>query len=874
MKTPTIITSVALLAVSTLMIAPSVSYAKAASKAGKADTEQKADTAKENTDSIEFKKSIADSKVCKGMIDAYFGKDGKLILALPDSVFDHAYLLASRVDGVSETTDLVAGEMNVTPIVIRFSRDDNTVFMHLVQKTPVINSSDPIFSSYQKNFSDPIVKGFKIKMKEAGHSYIDVTNFFMGDEKLITPIKDPSPIAMLLSGKKGIDGSYYEDASGIIDVKSFPENVIIKSRLAYTTDKVTKPYTVIVARSIVRLPDVMMRSRLQDNRVGYFYDTKELYSSEIDGVKPYQIINRFRVEPRDEDLEAYYAGELVEPKRQIVFYIDSAFPEKWRPAVKEGVEYWNKAFEAAGFKNVVEARNFPTDDPDFDSDDVRRNCIRYCVTPTANAMGSSYVDPRTGEILGADVIWYHNVIQLVHDWRFTQTGAVDPRVHTEVFPDSIMHESLTYVAAHEVGHCLGLMHNMGASYAFSVEDLRDPEFTQQYGTTPSIMDYARNNYVAQPGDLERGVRLTPPPIGVYDIHAINWGYRLFPESDDLFAERPLLEKIIREHDGDPKYEFGAQQILGIMDPTDQTEDLSNDLMRAGDLSISNLRLIMENFEDWAGVKGEDYPTLYEKYVNVLKQYSRHISHVIPYIGGVRFREIRQKEDTGDARIYIPKYEQKKAMQWLLNEARTCGWLEPADLMMKFDEPQNWRQRMERTLVGCFISPVVLGRIKAGYERNPSIGYKVEDFLDDVTDEIFIASLRGEALNDTEINLQSTAIASFAKASGLDTFTSSKAALADVDAVAEFNSFMQLASGPAVACSADRSMASSVSDETRAFFRVAMGDNPLPESQMKPLLARQLRRIRSIYSKAAKKTSDTVTKEYYIYQLRVLDRLLE
>lgn len=234
------------------------------------------------------------------------------------------------------------------------------------------------------------------------------------------------------------------------------------------------------------------------------------------------------MEPKKEDLDKYFQGELVEPQKPIVFYVDSAFPEKWRTAIHQGIEDWNTAFETAGFKNAIKAVDYPKNDPDFDPDDMRYSCFKYAATATANAMGPSHVDPRTGEILTGDVIWYHNIISLLHNWRFVQTGAVDPRVRCQVFDDDVMRESIRYAAAHEIGHTLGLMHNMGASYSFPVDSLRSPSFTQKYGTTPSIMDYARNNFVAQPGDVERGVKLTPPVLGVYDIHAINWGYRLIP----------------------------------------------------------------------------------------------------------------------------------------------------------------------------------------------------------------------------------------------------------------------------------------------------------------------------------------------------------
>ncbi len=823
-------------------------------------------------DSADFAKAVEGAKVYKGMFNAYLDKKGKLFLEIPDSAFNHDYMLVNRIKSVSLTSDYVAGQMCSTPLLINFTKDDNKVYLTLVQTDNVVSDTDPIKASFERNFINPVLKGFKIEKSKKGSVLIDVTSFFSGNEKSITPIKDNNPIAKLLGARDGIKGTYYADGSAVTSVKSFPENVEIESQLAYTTSNATRPYTVVMSRSIVKLPDEPMKTRLQDNRVGFFCTDKNLYSSSLDRVTPYTIIHRHRLEPREEDMDAYFAGQLVEPKKKIVFYVDSAFPEKWRGAVKEGIEYWNVAFEAAGFKNAVEARDYPKNDPNFDPDDMRFYCVRYCVTPTANAMGPSYIDPRTGEILGADVIWYHNILSLVHNWRFTQTAAVDPRVRTKVFADSVMYESLTYVAAHEIGHCLGLMHNMGASYSFTLDNLRDPAFTQKYGTTPSIMDYARNNFVAQPGDFERGVRLTPPPVGVYDIHAINWGYRIIPGAKTMEDEKPVLDSWIRKHDGDKMYEFGAQQFMGLIDPTDQTEDLGNDHIKAGDMSISNLKIIMKNLEDWAGEKDSNYDPLLDTYRAVVQQYLRHVGHVYPYIGGVVFKEIRQGHDEGNAKSYIPRAEQKKAMDWLLSQVRSCDWLAPKDLMLKWEEPYQWQAKFQRNVVGCLLSSGNLQRILEGGELDPVKNYTLPDYMNDAVRGIFAATYLGKKLDAVERNMQASAITAMIKYSGLQP-AQAKSTKKSITVTEEFELMMSEGIEPSIPCGVCHHVHGDELEGDNSFFRLLMGQPVLSSIELQPLMTAQLRKVLSLYKGKRLATTDVTTRNFYDFQIHNIEKVL-
>lgn len=456
---------------------------------------------------------------------------------------------------------------------------------------------------------------------------------------------------------------------------------------------------------------------------------------------------------KPEDMEKFKAGELVEPKEPIVYYIDRATPEKWRPYIKEGIEDWQKAFEAAGFKNAILAKDAPTpeEDPDWSPEDVRYSVVRYLASPIPNANGPHVSDPRSGEILESDINWYHNVMTLLRNWYFVQTAAINPEAQNVKFKDEIMGRLIRFVSSHEVGHTLGLPHNMGSSVAYKVEDLRDPEFTQKYGTAPSIMDYARFNYVAQPEDGDVAMM---PNIGPYDKYAIEWGYRPIP-GKNATEEKPILDDWILEHAGDPMYRFGRQQSGGVIDPSSQTEDLGDDAMLASEYGIKNLKRIVPNLIEWTAEDGKDYEDLDDLYGQVLSQYNRYMGHVAANVGGV-YEIYKTYDQEGAVYTHVDKETQQRAMKFLQeNLFETPEWLINQDIFNKIEFDGNIERvrGMQQRALNNILDFGRMSRLMENEEINGNKAYSLLDMMTDLRKGIWSEIYSGQKVDRYRRNLQ-------------------------------------------------------------------------------------------------------------------------
>ena len=615
-------------------------------------------------------------KLTEGVINAYTNDDNKMYFEINKDLLNVEILVVTRLAQIpSGYSAYINAGSKTSEQVIEFQKKNNSINIRQLSFNNVANQEDPINQSVIENNFPPILASFEIKNSGANSFLIDVSNYFLNDSPgfniINSRIKEEYKI-----------GNVDKKRSSIDSARSFPENIEILNTLTFDTKKPprenkTKTFSFQVNHSFILLPEDRMKIRYYDERVGWFTVNKIDYSSEALKSDNYKLIRRWRLEPKNE--EAYLNGELVEPKKQIVYYLDPATPVKWRPYFKKGIEDWNSVFEKAGFKNAIVAKEAPSieEDPDFSPEDIRYSTVRYVASTTRNATGPSVSDPRTGEILESDIIWYHNHLRSYRNRYLLETGAANPKARTLNTPKEEIGEMMRMVISHEIGHALGLPHNMKASSAYPVDSLRSGKFTQKMGIAATIMDYARYNYIAQPGD--KNIRFVRQ-LGPYDDYSIEWGYRYFP-GKNLLQENEILTKYVDQKSLNPIYMFGSSR----GDPNSQTENIGDDPIKASTYGLKNLKIVANNFMDWIHEPNKDYSDLNEIYDELLGVYSRYIFHVIGIVGGINQTLHNTNQDDIFTYVNVDKAYQMEALRFLdLELWKTPNWLRNKKLISQIN----------------------------------------------------------------------------------------------------------------------------------------------------------------------------------------------
>ena len=667
-------------------------------------------------DSLTFKMSKQE-----GLITTY-QKESKVFFEISKELLDQDLLMVTRFVRLPANYQayLNAGS-KTSQQLIHFKKKGSQILLTQESYVNIADQKDPISLSVALNNFPPILAVFKIKNIENDRYLIDVSSYFNDDSPGFNIIRKG------LKKEYGI-GNPDGKRSYIDTLKSFPKNTEIRHTLTYkaTSAPRSNPTSTLsfqINHSIIALPENPMQIRYADERVGWFSLKKYNYSSEALKSDRIEIIRRWRLEPSDK--EAYDNGELVSPIKPIIYYLDPATPMKWRPYFKQGVEDWAAVFEKAGFKNAIIAKDPPSkeEDPQFSPEDIRYSTIRYVATTTRNATGPSVSDPRSGEIIESDIIWYHNHLRSYRNRYLLETGAANPKARTLDTPEKEIGEMMRRVISHEVGHALGLPHNMKASSAYPIDSLRSGSFTQKMGIATTIMDYARFNYVAQPGDENiRFVR----QLGPYDDYAIEWGYRYFsnqtPES-----EKVILNEVVDQKSMNPLYMFGS----GGNDPDTQTENIGDDPIKASEYGLKNLKVVAENLENWTTTEGQSYEDLNELYNELISVYRRYIYHVIRMVGGVNETLLNKGQDNIPYKN-VDCEEQRLALSFLdVHLWTTQNWLMQKSLISKIKEEGVLKllQNLQLSALNRILSVENLNRILSSHSTLVGQGLHPDGILD-------------------------------------------------------------------------------------------------------------------------------------------------